>query len=85
VRARENAARVIARETLVRFSDYEIDYETGALLLAPAGAGRGSVRQSGVLVAALERMNSGAEHFRRWRTCPRRMSRASSWPTRCAA
>jgi hypothetical protein len=63
VRARENAARVIARETLVRFSDYEIDYETGAVLLRRPVPAEDPYGNPVYLVAALERMNSGAEHF----------------------
>jgi uncharacterized repeat protein (TIGR01451 family) len=63
VRARENAARVIARETLVRFSDYEIDYETGAVLLRRPVPAEDPYGNPVYLVAVLERMNSGAEHF----------------------
>ncbi len=63
VRARDNAARVISRETLVRFSDYQIDYETGAVLLRRPLPADDPYGNPVFVVAALERASGGAEHF----------------------
>jgi hypothetical protein len=63
VRARDNASRVIARETLTRFSDYEIDYGTGAVLLRRPVPANDPYGNPVYLVAALERESGGAQHF----------------------
>lgn len=63
VRARDNAARVIARETLTRFSDYEIDYATGAVLLRRPVPADDPYGNPVFVVAALERDAGGAAHF----------------------
>lgn len=63
VRARDNAAVVISREQLTRFSDYEIDYATGAVLLRRPVPADDAYGNPVFLVAALERENGGAEHF----------------------
>jgi uncharacterized repeat protein (TIGR01451 family) len=63
VRARDNAARVIARETLVRFSDYQIDYVTGAVLLRRPVPADDAYGNPVFVVAALERESGGAQHF----------------------
>ena len=63
VRARDNAARVIARETLARFSDYEIDYATGAVLLRRPVPATDPYGNPVFVVAALERETGGAQHF----------------------
>jgi hypothetical protein len=63
VRARDNAARVISRETLTRFSDYEIDYATGAVLLRRPVPADDPYGNPVFVVAALEREQGGAQHF----------------------
>ena len=63
VRARDNASRVIARETLTRFSDYEIDYVTGAVLLRRPVPANDAYGNPVFVVAALERETGGAQHF----------------------
>ena len=63
VRARDNAARVIAREVLTRFSDYEIDYLTGAVLLRRPVPATDAYGNPVYVVAALEREAAGAQHF----------------------
>ena len=63
VRARDNAARVIARETLTRFADYEIDYATGAVLLRRPVPADDPYGNPVFVVAALERESGGAQHF----------------------
>ena len=63
VRARDNAARVIAREALVRFSDYQIDYATGAVLLRRPVPATDAYGNPVFVVAALERESGGAQHF----------------------
>src|SRR5258705_1751241 len=63
VRARDNAARVISRETLSRFSDYEIDYATGAVLLRRPVPADDPYGNPVFVVATLERETGGAQHF----------------------
>ncbi len=63
VRARDNAARVIARETLVRFNDYDIDYASGAVLLRRPVPATDPYGNPVFVVAAMERETAGAQHF----------------------
>jgi uncharacterized repeat protein (TIGR01451 family) len=63
VRARDNAARVVSRETLVRFSDYDIDYATGAVLLRRPVPADDPYGNPVFVVAALERESGGEQHF----------------------
>ena len=63
VRARDNAARVISRETLTRFADYEIDYATGAVLLRRPVPANDPYGNPVFVVAVLERETGGAQHF----------------------
>lgn len=63
IRARDNAARIIAREELQRFSDYEIDYATGAVLMRRPVPTEDSYGNPVFVVAALERESGGSEHF----------------------
>lgn len=63
VRARDNASRVIARETLTRFADYEIDYVTGAVLLRRPVPADDPYGNPVFVVAALERETGGERHF----------------------
>ena len=55
VRARDNAARVIARETLIRFTDYDIDYASGAVLLRRPVPADDPYGNPVFVVAAMER------------------------------
>jgi uncharacterized repeat protein (TIGR01451 family) len=60
VRALDNAARVIARQELARFTDYQIDYTTGDVLLnrpVPAADAAGNP----VFVVAMIERRSGGE------------------------
>jgi hypothetical protein len=63
VRALDNAARVISRQELVRYTDYQIDYTTGQVLLnhpVPATDGAGNPV---FVVAMLERRTGGDRRF----------------------
>ncbi|HEX2094268.1 MAG TPA: SdrD B-like domain-containing protein, partial [Longimicrobiaceae bacterium] len=63
VRAADNAARVIAREELTRFVDYQIDYLTGVVLLqrpVPATDPQGNPV---FVVAGVERRSGGESRF----------------------
>lgn len=63
VRSRENASRVLAREELVRFADYQIDYLSGDVLLqrpVPATDPQGNPVY---VVAVLERRSGGEARF----------------------
>ncbi|HEU4454577.1 MAG TPA: SdrD B-like domain-containing protein, partial [Longimicrobium sp.] len=63
VRARDNAARVIARQELVRYNDYQIDYVSGDVLLnrpVPMTDGAGNPV---FVVATLERRSGGEARF----------------------
>jgi uncharacterized repeat protein (TIGR01451 family) len=59
VRARDNAARVIARQELARWTDYQIDYLTGEILLQHAVPGTDAAGNPVYLVAMLERRAGG--------------------------
>ncbi|HYD54817.1 MAG TPA: hypothetical protein VEA99_19440, partial [Gemmatimonadaceae bacterium] len=59
VRARENAARVIERRELQRVTDYEISYETGALLLRRAVPATDLADNPIFIVALVERRGAG--------------------------
>ena len=63
IRDRDNAARVISTQTLVRFSDYEIDYSTGAVLLRRPVPATDPSGNPVFLVATMERRDGGDEHF----------------------
>ncbi|HEV2145958.1 MAG TPA: hypothetical protein VGR37_00930, partial [Longimicrobiaceae bacterium] len=63
VRAADNAARVVARQELVRFADYQVDYLTGAVLLqrpVPAADPQGNPV---FVVATVERRSGGEARF----------------------
>ncbi|HEX2191310.1 MAG TPA: hypothetical protein VHG51_20535, partial [Longimicrobiaceae bacterium] len=63
VRAADNAARVVAREELARFADYQVDYATGAVLLqrpVPATDAQGNPVY---VVASFERRSGGEARF----------------------
>jgi uncharacterized repeat protein (TIGR01451 family) len=63
VRAAENAARVVARQELVRFTDYQVDYLTGAVLLqrpVPATDPQGNPV---FVVSTAERRSGGEARF----------------------
>lgn len=63
VRALENAARVLSRQELQRYTDYQIDYTTGRVLLnhpVPATDGAGNPV---FVVAMLERRTGGESRF----------------------
>ncbi|HLB54096.1 MAG TPA: hypothetical protein VJK71_03235 [Gemmatimonadales bacterium] len=65
IRAEANAARVLSREVLDRFVDYQIDYETGALLLkrpVPAADGYGNP----VFIVVLYEAESGGPRSDVW-------------------
>lgn len=63
IRDRDNAARVISTQLLVRFSDYEIDYGTGAVLLRRPVPAADPMGNPVFLVATMERKGGGDEHF----------------------
>ncbi|HEU0013997.1 MAG TPA: SdrD B-like domain-containing protein [Longimicrobium sp.] len=63
VRARDNAARVIARHELVRERDYQIDYATGAVLLNQPLAAADFAGNPLFVVAMAERRTGGAGEF----------------------
>jgi hypothetical protein len=59
VRARDNATRLVAREPLERFVDYEIDYATGAVLLRRVVPAADPTGNPVFVVATLERRSGG--------------------------
>lgn len=63
VRARENAARVISRQELVRWSDYQIDYATGEVLLQHPVPTSDLAGNPVFLVAMLESRSGGEARF----------------------
>ncbi|MFL5582616.1 MAG: hypothetical protein ACJ8AO_19780 [Gemmatimonadaceae bacterium] len=63
VRALDNAARVISREELVRFTDYQIDYATGTVLLRRPVPSADPYGNPVFVVAAVERLGSGDAHL----------------------
>jgi uncharacterized repeat protein (TIGR01451 family) len=63
VRARENAARVISREVLARWSDYQIDYTTGDVLLQRPIATSDASGNPVYVVATLESRSGGESRF----------------------
>ncbi|MBV9774537.1 MAG: DUF11 domain-containing protein, partial [Gemmatimonadetes bacterium] len=63
VRARENAARVVARQELARFTDYQVDYETGYILLQRAVPATDPQGNPVFVVATVERRSGGDSRF----------------------
>lgn len=63
VRARENAARVLSRTELVRYSDYQIDYESGDILLSRFLPSTDTHGNPVYLVAVVERLNADERHW----------------------
>ncbi|HEX8211990.1 MAG TPA: SdrD B-like domain-containing protein [Longimicrobium sp.] len=63
VRARENAARVISRQELVRWSDYQIDYATGEVLLQHPVPTNDLAGNPVFVVAMLESRSGGEARF----------------------
>ena len=63
VRARENAARVISRQELVRWSDYQIDYATGEVLLQHPVPATDHAGNPVFVVAMLESRSGGEARF----------------------
>lgn len=59
VRARDNAARVLSREELARFVDYQIDYETGVVLLRRTLPSEDAFGNFVFLVTTAERAGDG--------------------------
>lgn len=63
IRARDNAARILSRNQLTRYSDYQIDYRTGEILLnrlLPATDAHGNPI---FLVAIVERLGTDERHW----------------------
>lgn len=63
VRARDNAARVLQREELVRFYDYQIDYTTGEVKLSRAVPTQDAYGNPVFIVGLLERRSGGDQRF----------------------
>jgi hypothetical protein len=63
VRALDNAARVISREELVRFTDYQMDYATGTLLLRRPVPSADAYGNPVFVVASVERLGGGDAHL----------------------
>lgn len=63
VRALDNAARVLARQELVRYNDYQIDYNTGEILLTRPVPAADAAGNPVFIVAMLERRAGGDRHF----------------------
>lgn len=59
IRDRENAARVISREELVRFNDYQIDYTAGIVLLRRAIPSADAYGNPVYVVVLVERLSGG--------------------------
>ncbi|HST60412.1 MAG TPA: SdrD B-like domain-containing protein [Longimicrobium sp.] len=59
VRAVDNAARVIARQELVRFTDYQVDYVTGDVLLNHPVPAADAAGNPVYVVAMIERRSGG--------------------------
>lgn len=59
VRALDNAARVIARQELARFTDYQVDYATGDILLNRPLPAADAAGNPVFLVAMIERRSGG--------------------------
>ncbi|HEU4700404.1 MAG TPA: hypothetical protein VFS40_14565, partial [Gemmatimonadales bacterium] len=62
VRAYDNAARLVTRQELVRYTDYEVDYATGAVLLRQPVASVDLYGNPVYVVATVERESGGAAH-----------------------
>src|SRR5205085_1789122 len=77
VRDRLNAARIVAREELVRYTDYEIDYQTGAILLRRPVPSEDVYGNPMFVVATVEQRGIGASRCQG--TSPR------STPSGCAS
>ncbi|MBW3656210.1 MAG: hypothetical protein KY444_08880, partial [Gemmatimonadetes bacterium] len=63
VRARDNAARLLRREELVRFFDYQIDYRTGEVMLSRAVPSEDAMGNPIFVVALMERRSGGEARF----------------------
>jgi uncharacterized repeat protein (TIGR01451 family) len=63
VRARENAARVMATQPLTRTTDYQVDYGTGVVLLRLPIPATDPYGNPVFLVATVERLTGGAAHL----------------------
>ena len=63
VRARDNAARIVTRQELTRVTDYQIDYESGTVLLRLPVPSMDSFGNAVYVVATVERLTGGASHF----------------------
>jgi uncharacterized repeat protein (TIGR01451 family) len=63
VRARDNAARLVRREELIRFSDYQVDYRTGDVLLQRPLPAADPFGNPVFLVALVERRSGGEREF----------------------
>ncbi len=63
VRAAENAARVVARQELSRYTDYQVDYLTGAVLLQRPVPSTDPQGNPVFVVATVERRSGGEARF----------------------
>lgn len=63
VRARDNAARVVTSQQLLRLTDYQIDYATGVVLLRLPVPSTDSYGNPVFVVTTAERTSGGAAHF----------------------
>ncbi|MBB4638310.1 SdrD B-like domain-containing protein [Longimicrobium terrae] len=63
VRDRDNAARLLRRDELLRFYDYQIDYRTGEVMLSRAVPSRDAYGNPVYVVALLERRSGGESRF----------------------
>ncbi len=63
VRAADNAARVVARQELSRFTDYQVDYLTGAVLLQRPVPSTDPQGNPVFVVATVERRSGGEARF----------------------
>jgi uncharacterized repeat protein (TIGR01451 family) len=63
VRARDNAARLLRREELVRYFDYQIDYRTGEVMLSRAVPSQDGMGNPIFVVALMERRSGGEARF----------------------
>jgi uncharacterized repeat protein (TIGR01451 family) len=63
VRARDNAARVVSRQELVRWNDYQIDYATGEVLLQHPVPSYDAAGNPVFVVAMMESRSGGEARF----------------------
>jgi uncharacterized repeat protein (TIGR01451 family) len=63
VRARDNAARVVASQMLARTTDYQVDYTSGVVLLRLPIPATDPYGNPVFVVATVERLTGGAAHF----------------------